>query len=177
MYVDKVVHSTQDGSGGGDTTQMDIQMLKEWKSSMEEREFSIYSININIDELIDKKNNQLNYEKILKMKAVSDDLFDLMKFKSLIKSKMSALSDIFTNENCGLSERKRVDILARSIISCACSYYMTSISVRELKSYDTYMYICNVVGDIVMNSQIDIDKHVCKAINDQRKRNEKKLTN
>ena len=99
MYVDKVVHSTQDGSGGGDTTQMDIQMLKEWKSSMEEREFSIYSININIDELIDKKNNQLNYAKILKMKAVSNEVFDLMRFKSLIKLKMSALSDIFRNKN------------------------------------------------------------------------------
>ena len=173
MYVDKVVYSTQYGSGGGDTTQMDIQMLKEWKSAMERKEFSINGDNVSIDELIDRENNQLNYEKILKMKAVSDDVFDLMKFKSLIKSKMSALSDIFTNKNCGLSERKRVDILARSIISCACSYYMTSISVRELKSYDTYMYICNVVGDIVMNSQIDIDKHVCKAINDQRKRNEK----
>ena len=99
MYVDKVVHSTQDGSGGGDTTQMDIQMLKEWKSSMEEREFSIYSININIDELIDKKNNQLNYAKKLKMKAVSNEVFDLMRFKSLIKLKMSALSDIFRNKN------------------------------------------------------------------------------
>ncbi|KAL6941200.1 hypothetical protein ACO0OL_000320 [Hanseniaspora opuntiae] len=152
---------------------MDIQMLKEWKSAMERKKFSINGDNVSIDELIDKENNQLNYAKILKMKAVSDDVFDLMKFKSLIKSKMSALSDIFTNKNCGLSKHKRVDILARSIISCACSYYMTSISVRELKSYDTYMYICNVVGDIVMNSQIDIDKHVCKAINDQRKRNEK----
>ncbi|KAL6933473.1 uncharacterized protein HGUI_03983 [Hanseniaspora guilliermondii] len=172
MYVDKLVYSTQDGSGV-DSTQMDIQMLKEWKSAMERKEFSINGDNVNIDELIDRQNNQLNYAKILKMKAVLDDVFDLMKFKSLIKSKMSALSDIFRNKNCGISERKRVDILARSIISCACSYYMTSISVKELKSYDTYMYICSVVSDFVMNSQIDIYKHVDKAINDQRKRNEK----
>ncbi|KAL6937314.1 hypothetical protein ACO0OL_001876 [Hanseniaspora opuntiae] len=172
MYVDKVVYSTQDGIGG-DSTQMDIQMLKEWKNAMEEREFSINGDNVSIDELIDRENNQLNYEKILKMKAVSDDVFDLMKFKSLIKSKISSLSDTFRNKNYGISERKRVDILARSIISCACSYYMTSISVKELKSYGTYMYICSVINDIVVNSQIDIDKHVCKAINDQRKRNEK----
>lgn len=73
------------------------------------------------------------------MKAVTNDVFDLMRFKSLIKSKISALTDVFNSENNVLSERKRVDILTRSIISCACSYYMTSISVKELKSYDTYM--------------------------------------
>ncbi|CAI8495639.1 unnamed protein product [Hanseniaspora opuntiae] len=49
---------------------------------------------------------------------------------------------------------------------------MTSISVRELKSYDTYMYIGSVINDIVMNNQIDTYKHVDRALNDQRKRNE-----
>ncbi|CAI8509417.1 unnamed protein product [Hanseniaspora opuntiae] len=34
------------------------------------------------------------------------------------------------------------------------------------------MYICSVINDIVVNSQIDIDKHVDRALNDQRKRNE-----
>lgn len=173
MSSDEIESTTQDGSGGGNSTQMDIQMLKDWKSTMEKNEFSITGDNINIDDLVDKEKNQLDHAKILTMKMAPKNTFDLISFKTLIESRMESLIDSYKNENKDLNVNERVDILARTIVSCACIQYMTSMSVKELKENDTYMFINDVINNIVMNNQIDVRKHVDNAIIDQRKINYK----
>lgn len=168
--------TNQDGSGGVDETlaslQKQVSELSLELKQVKARTCLFGDDVISIDGMIDDISNQLSPEKILDMKLIKSKGFELDLFKEYCNSNISTWKEFVNVESKTMKIQDKAEQVIDSIIAYACSQFMMSMSLNELQEKEAFMYLCDVVNDVIMNTKVDVRATITMMIKKQRLKNE-----